>query len=69
VLAAADIAAGRLVAPLELSVPLTLAYYMVSPAARALLPQVAAFRQWLLQEAQASLREVAAVAADATVAA
>lgn len=62
VLAAADIAAGRLAAPFDLNVPLALAYYMVSPATRAQLPQVVAFREWLLQEAQASLLEVAAVA-------
>lgn len=62
VLAAADIAAGRLVAPFNLSVPLPLAYYIVSPAARSRLRPVVAFHAWLLQEAQDSLREVAATA-------
>lgn len=62
VLAAADIAAGRLIAPFDLSVPLALAYYVVSPTARAQPPQVKAFREWLLQEAEASLRDAAASA-------
>ena len=52
VLAATDLAAGRLVAPFTLQVPLPLAYYVVSPAVRAQLPQVEAFRGWLLQEAR-----------------
>ena len=52
VLAAEDLAAGKLVAPFTLKVPLSLAYYVVSPATRANQPQVAAFRAWLLHEAQ-----------------
>jgi LysR family transcriptional regulator, glycine cleavage system transcriptional activator len=51
VLAAEDLAAGRLVAPFAIEVPLPLAYYVVSPAARVTLPLVEAFRQWLLREA------------------
>lgn len=54
VLAADDLAAGRLVAPFTEKVALPLAYYVVSSAARAALPQVATFRAWLLQEAQAA---------------
>jgi LysR family glycine cleavage system transcriptional activator len=52
VLAAQDIAAGRLVAPFALKVPLPLAYYVVSPGAAAGRPQVVAFREWLLHEAE-----------------
>lgn len=52
VLATEDLAAGKLVAPFTLKVPLPLAYYVVSPATRANQPQVAAFRAWLLREAQ-----------------
>jgi LysR family glycine cleavage system transcriptional activator len=54
VLAAEDLAAGRLVAPFTLRVPLPLAYYVVSPAARAGQPPVDAFRAWLLHEAAAT---------------
>lgn len=66
VLAAADIAAGHLVAPFDLSVPLPLAYYIVSPPARSRLRPVVAFHAWLLQEAQAALRDVAAAAPSVT---
>ena len=52
VIAADDIAAGRLVAPFDLSIPLPAAYYVVSPEARAEEPHVTAFREWLLQEAR-----------------
>lgn len=52
VLAADDIAAGRLAAPFDLKLPLPGAYYVVSPVARAELPHVAAFREWLLREAR-----------------
>ena len=54
VLAADDIAAGRLVMPFGPALPLPLAYYVVSPASRTHLPQVAAFRDWLLREAQSA---------------
>lgn len=56
VLAAADIAAGRLVAPFAIQVPLALAYYVVSPGASAQRPHVAAFRAWLLREAEGAQR-------------
>jgi LysR family glycine cleavage system transcriptional activator len=51
VIAAGDIAAGRLVQPFELKIPLPSAYYVVSPEAHADQPHVAAFRDWLLEEA------------------
>jgi LysR family glycine cleavage system transcriptional activator len=53
VLAAEDIAEARLVAPFAVKLPLPLAYYVVSPVARALQPKVMAFRDWLVQEARA----------------
>lgn len=52
VLAAEDLASGRLVAPFATRLALPLAYFVVSPVDRADLPHVAAFREWLLREAQ-----------------
>lgn len=51
-LAGSDLASGRLVAPLPLSLPLKFAYYIVSDPQSADRPDVAAFRNWLLAEAQ-----------------
>jgi LysR family glycine cleavage system transcriptional activator len=51
VLAAADLASGRLVKPLALSLPLKFAYYIVSGADTAERADVVAFREWLLAEA------------------
>ncbi|MEK6245985.1 MAG: transcriptional regulator GcvA [Pseudomonadota bacterium] len=51
VLAESDLAAGRLVAPLKLSLPLKFAYHIVSGEDTADRPDVAAFRNWLLAEA------------------
>jgi LysR family glycine cleavage system transcriptional activator len=56
VLAAGDLAAGRLVQPFEVSLPHDLAYYLVSPEATAEQPRIRAFRAWLLAEAEADLR-------------
>jgi LysR family transcriptional regulator, glycine cleavage system transcriptional activator len=53
VLAAGDLAAGRLVQPFEVSLPHDLAYYLVSPEATAERPRIRAFRAWLLAEAEA----------------
>ena len=53
VLCAADLAARRLVRPFAVGLPLDFAYWIVSPAATADRPKVAAFRSWLLAEAQA----------------
>ncbi len=46
-----DLAAGRLVRPFEVSLPLNFSYFIVSPAATADRPKVTAFREWLLAEA------------------
>ena len=51
VLAEADLHAGRLVTPFALRVPLPSAYYLVSGEESAKRPAVAAFREWLLEEA------------------
>ena len=53
VLAAADLAAGRLVMPFELRVPLSVAYYVVCPEGYVQQPAIAAFRQWLFEQANA----------------
>ena len=50
VLAAPELAAGRLVLPFKLQVPLQSAYYLVFPQASLQRPTVAAFRDWLLAE-------------------
>jgi LysR family glycine cleavage system transcriptional activator len=51
VLAGSDLASGRLVAPLALSLPLKFGYYIVSGTDTAEREDVAAFRNWLLAEA------------------
>ena len=50
VLAAAELAAGRLVLPFELQVPLKSAYYLACTSNAAHRPAVAAFRAWLQNE-------------------
>ncbi|MCH7931217.1 MAG: transcriptional regulator GcvA [Proteobacteria bacterium] len=52
VLVADDLAAGRLVRPFELGLPLSFAYYVVATEAAADQPKVAAFRAWILAEAK-----------------
>ena len=58
-LVADDLAAGRLVRPIDpsLSTPLTFSYYLLSAKDGAEQPKVAAFRDWLLEEARASRPE------------
>ena len=58
VLAAEDMAAGRLVAPFDLHVPLASAYYLVCQEMAATRPAVAIFRDWLLKEAIRDVRPV-----------
>lgn len=53
-----DLAAGRLVRPFDLSLDTGSAYYIVCPPRLAALPNVAAFRRYLLAEA-AQVRETA----------
>ena len=47
----AEIEAGRLVVPLELAMPASWAYFLVSPEAGEERPAVEAFRAWILAEA------------------
>lgn len=51
-LAATDLAAGRLIIPFDLSIPLNFAYYLVCPEMTADRPSIVAFRHWLLEEAK-----------------
>ncbi len=51
VLAQSDLASGRLVAPLDLSLPLKFGYHIVSGEDTAKRADVVAFRNWLLAEA------------------
>ena len=51
VLAAAELAAGRLIMPFEMQVALQSAYYLVCPETATRRPAVTAFRDWLLAEA------------------
>ncbi|MBL8808263.1 MAG: transcriptional regulator GcvA [Rhodospirillales bacterium] len=57
-----DLAAGRLVRPFDISAPSGYAHYLVCPARSLAIPKVAAFRDWLLEEAKASTRLNAAAA-------
>lgn len=52
-LAAAEIAAGRLVSPFNVAVQQPYAYYLVAPEAISGRPAVESFRQWLIGEAEA----------------
>jgi LysR family glycine cleavage system transcriptional activator len=49
-IAAADLAAGKVVRLFEMSVPLAFAYYLVSPESASQSPKVHAFRQWLFEQ-------------------
>jgi len=51
VLAADDLAAGRLVRPFDLSVPVDFGYFIVFPEEKAAIPKIAAFAAWLHEEA------------------
>ncbi len=42
---------GRLVKPFALTIPLGFAYYVVCPETTAERPKVAAFREWIMEEA------------------
>jgi LysR family glycine cleavage system transcriptional activator len=52
VLAADDLAAGRLVRPFELSVPVDFGYHIVFPEENVDFPKVADFAAWLHEEAE-----------------
>ena len=65
-LVADELAAGRLLRPFDpgLSTPLTFSYYLLSTKEAAALPKVAAFRDWLLEEARASRPEAGGASRD-----
>lgn len=50
-LAAEELATGRLVTPFDLRVPIASAYYLVCQESAAIRPAVAAFNNWLIEEA------------------
>jgi LysR family glycine cleavage system transcriptional activator len=52
-LAQADLDAGRLVTPFDISTDVDFAYYVVHPKAKGRLSQVRAFTQWLIAQADA----------------
>ncbi len=60
-LAARDLIAGRLVRPVQLSLPVTYAYWVVCPKATAKLPKITTFRDWLLAEAAEDARRLKAL--------
>ena len=49
-LAAKDIAAGRVVAPFDLTLPLGSSFYLAYPEANSRRPNITAMRDWLMQE-------------------
>lgn len=53
-LSANDVAAGRVVEPFDLTMPLGSSFYLVYPQANSLRPNIAALRDWLLQEVRES---------------
>lgn len=60
VLAAEDMAAGRLIAPFDLHMPLASAYYLVCHESASTRPAVSLFRDWLQEEAAREPRPLAA---------
>ena len=49
-LAGDELAAGRLVRPFDVALPVNFAYYLVYPEDTAERPKIASFRQWILSE-------------------
>ncbi len=49
-LSASHLAAGRVVEPFDLTLPLGASFFLVYPEAHSLRPDIVAFRDWLLQE-------------------
>jgi LysR family transcriptional regulator, glycine cleavage system transcriptional activator len=50
-----DLAAGRLVRPFDISIPSGYAHYFVCPPRALATPKIAAFRTWLIAEAQGKI--------------
>jgi LysR family glycine cleavage system transcriptional activator len=53
-LSAKDLAAGRVVEPSDITLPLGSSFYLVYPEANSLRPNIAALRDWLMQEVRES---------------
>ncbi len=49
-----DLAAGRLICPFDITLPINFAYFLVYPEENKDLPKVGAFRDWILAEAAAT---------------
>jgi LysR family glycine cleavage system transcriptional activator len=64
-LVADDLAAGRLVRPFDLGLPLPFSHWLVYPPGAERRPKVRAFRDWLVGEAEAARSEAEAVQAAA----
>jgi LysR family glycine cleavage system transcriptional activator len=60
-LAASDLAAGRLVRPFQAAIPLRNTYWIVCPKATRALPKIAAFRDWLFDEVAADRQRLAPI--------
>ncbi len=54
-LAAKDLAAGRVVEPFDLSLPLGSSFYLTYPEAYSLRSNIVAFREWLMKEVRAGI--------------
>lgn len=57
-LAAVDLINGRLVRPLQTTLPLKNTYWIVCPKATSALPKIVTFRDWLLAEAAADAHQL-----------
>ena len=51
---AADLAAGRLAIPFDVTLPMDLAFFFVCPQVSAQRPKIVAFREWLLEESHSA---------------
>jgi len=60
-LAAWDLINGRLVRPIDVSLPMANTYWIVCPKATASVPKIATFRNWLLAEAVDDTRRLKAL--------
>jgi LysR family glycine cleavage system transcriptional activator len=57
-LAAWDLISGRLVRPFSIALPVSRPFWIVCPKATAALPKIVTFRDWMLAEAAADLRDL-----------
>ena len=62
-LAAWDLINGRLVRPIDVSLPTANTYWIVCPKAASNIPKIATFRNWILAEATEDARRLKVLAA------